>query len=338
MGKKIILFIAIFSVLGLQGQTKYKIETDTTVSVSALAKGFQNPPPESGLRCYWWWLNGMATKESITRDLEEMKAKGYGGASIVDAGSSSYEVARKTTAGPVFMSPEWMELYRHAVKEADRIGIELSVNVQSGWNPGAPSITPELALKKLVYTETRVQGGQKVQIELLRPEEKLMYRDVMIQAIPAPPKDSPVKNEAIVNWDKKSFNKPMGWQGIYPLHELREGFDNPVEVEVVQKEEIIDLTACFDGTTLSWDAPAGDWLVIRYGWTCTGARTSTTSDGWSGLSLDHLNPDAFGLFRETVIQPLIDAAREAGNSVKFLQTDSWEMGVVNWTNRFPVEF
>jgi len=338
MKKNIILSAAIFSVLGLQAQPNYRIETDTAVSVSATAKGFQNPPPESGLRCYWWWLNSMATKESITRDLEEMKAKGYGGASLVDAGSSSYQVARKTEAGPVFMSSAWMELYKHAVKEADRVSIELSVNVQSGWNPGAPSITPELALKKLVYTETIVHGGQKVSVALPRPEEKLLYRDVLVQAIPAPAKDSPVKDEAIMNWSKKSFNKAMGWQGIYPLHELREGFDNPVVVDVIRKEEIVDLTASFDGTTLNWDAPAGDWLVIRYGWTCTGAKTSTTSDGWSGLSLDHLNPDAFELFRQTVIQPLIDAAKEAGNSVKFLQTDSWEMGVVNWTNRFPEEF
>jgi hypothetical protein len=333
-----ILPAAMLLVLALQAQPNYKIETDTLVSVSELAAGFKNPPPESRLRCYWWWLNSMATKESITRDLEEMKDKGYGGASLVDAGSSSYQVARKTAAGPVFMSPAWMELYRHAVREADRLGIELSVNVQSGWNPGAPSITPELALKKLVYTETPVQGGQKVQVELLQPETKLLYRDVKVQAIPAPPGDSPVKDQAITNWSKKSFNQPMGWKGVYPLDELRKGYDNPVKTEIIHKKDIIDLTARFDGKTLTWDAPVGNWLVIRYGWTCTGARTSTTSDGWQGLSLDHLNPEAFEVFRQTVIQPLIDAAKESGNSVKFLQTDSWEMGVVNWTNRFPEEF
>src|SRR5690606_37127993 len=125
----------------------------------------------------WWWLNGMATKESITRDLEEMKAKGYGGASIVDAGSSSYDVAHKTEAGPVFMSPEWMELYQHAVKEADRIGIELSVNVQSGWNPGAPSITPEMALKKLVYSEVEISGGKNIRMKLPQPDSNLIYKD-----------------------------------------------------------------------------------------------------------------------------------------------------------------
>src|SRR5512133_2196012 len=137
----------------------YSLQTDRSKAFTQLVSGFENPPSESRLRCYWWWLNSMATKESITRDLEEMKDKGYGGASIVDAGSSNYQVALKTKAGPVFMSPQWMELYKHAVKEADRIGIELSVNVQSGWNPGAPSITPDMALKKLVYTETKVEGG-----------------------------------------------------------------------------------------------------------------------------------------------------------------------------------
>lgn len=67
-------------------------------------------------------------------------------------------------------------------------------------------------------------------------------------------------------------------------------------------------------------------------------RTSTTSDGWEGLSVDHLSAEAFDVFSKTVIEPLIYTAKEAGNSVRFLQTDSWEMGVVNWTNRFPEEF
>ncbi|MCK9404678.1 MAG: hypothetical protein M0Q26_14895 [Chitinophagaceae bacterium] len=161
------------------------IETGTNGQPrSYLERGFLNPPSESRLRCYWWWLNSMATKESITRDLEQMKSKGYGGASIVDAGSSNYQIARKTPAGPVFMSPAWMELYKHAVKEADRVGIELSVNVQSGWNPGAPSITPEFAMKKIVWSEVDITGGKKISMELPQPEQILLYQDIMVQAIP----------------------------------------------------------------------------------------------------------------------------------------------------------
>lgn len=319
------------------GQSGYSVQTDKSVDYTQLKQGFLTPPGESGLRCYWWWLNSMATKESITRDLEEMKDKGYGGASLVDAGSSNYQVALKTAAGPVFMSPEWMELYKHAVKEAGRVGIELSVNVQSGWNPGAPSITPEYALKKLVYTETEVTGGKNVSIELPQPAMKLSYQDFQVQAIPKR-EGSLLKKDAIKNWAKKSFNEPIGWKGVYPLSELREDYVGEGREHAIKKGEIIDLTNNFKDGKLEWNAPAGEWIVVRYGYTCTGAKTSTNSDGWSGLSVDHLNPQAFELFASSVIEPLIKAAQSVGNSVKYLQTDSWEMGVVSWTNHFPAEF
>ena len=69
---------------------------------------------------------------------------------------------------------------------------------------------------------------------------------------------------------RKRLTKLLGQAAFSPLHELREGFDNPKEVNIIKKADIIDLTSKFDGNTLSWDVPKGDWLVIRYGWTCTG--------------------------------------------------------------------
>ena len=337
MLKKIITIIALFICHFSQGQAIYSLKTDQTISSSQLNQGFANPPSESRLRCYWWWLNSMATKESITRDLEEMKDKGYGGASLVDAGSSNYKIALKTPAGPVFMSPSWMELYKHAVKEADRIGIELSVNVQSGWNPGGPSITPEYAMKKIVYSEVDVTGGKKISIELPQPEKKLMYRDIMVQAIPTK-ENSPIKNEAIKNWKKKSFNEDVGWKGVYPLHDLRDDYPGSGSEIAVKKEEVINLTANYLNGRLEWTVPEGNWTIIRYGYTCTGARTSTTSDGWEGLSVDHLSTSAFDLYSNTVIIPLIETAQSVGKSVRFLQTDSWEMDLVSWTDLFPDEF
>lgn len=313
------------------------ISIDFNTEYFALREGFINPPPESKLRCYWWWLNGMATMESITRDLEEMKAKGYGGAAIVDAGSSSYDIVQKTKAGPVFLSREWMELYKHAVREADRLGLELSVNLGSGWNPGGPAITPENALKKIVCSETFISGGKRIRMILPQPEFFLIYKDILVQAIPNKP-GIPKGEDAIKNWDIKTLNKGIGWKGMYPLYKLREEYTDPGKDVAIRRREIINLTKYLKGDTLEWEAPAGDWTIIRYGYTCTGARTSTTSDGWSGLSLDHLSEKAFHVFEKSVILPLIDSARSAGNSVRFLQTDSWEMGVANWTENFPAEF
>jgi len=318
--------------------TNYSLQTSGKLDYNEIHKSFETVPNESRLRCYWWWLNSMATKESITRDLEQMKANGYGGASIVDAGSSNYTVAKKTKAGPVFMSPAWMELYKYAVKEAQRIGIELSVNVQSGWNPGGPTVTPDLALKKLVYSETKIEGGKRVEVKLQQPETKLLYKDILVQAFQQSETNFPLKDKGIEFWALKSFNQGFGAQGIYPLYKLRTEYPNANEFNRLKKSNIVNLTGKFKNGVLTWDAPAGEWTVIRYGWTCTGAMTSTTSDGWSGLSMDHLNPDAFKKFSHDVIIPLIEAAQSSGNSLHFLQTDSWEMGNVGWTNNFANDF
>src|SRR5579883_2492262 len=90
-----------------------------------LAAGFANPPAEARLRCYWWWLNGHTDQATITRDLEEMKAKGYGGALLVDAGGAEQQGNRPVAAGPRFGSPEWRGLFRHALAEAARLQLEL---------------------------------------------------------------------------------------------------------------------------------------------------------------------------------------------------------------------
>lgn len=316
----------------------YSFKTSRDINYNQLEKEFKNPPPDAKLRCYWWWLNSMATKESITRDLEQMKLKGYGGAAIIDAGSSDYAIALKTPAGPLFMSPEWMNLYKFAVKEAQRLDLELSVNVQSGWNPGGPTITPELALKKIVSAEINISGGKKVVIKLPQPDSLLIYRDIMVQAFKRPESDNLSIDKIIDNYQIKSFRKSFGMMGIYPLDKLRSEFATIPDVTGIKKEEIIDLSKNYKDGLLTWNAPAGNWVVVRYGWTATGARTSTTSDGWSGLSLDHLDPNAFSVFSKDIIEPLIYAAKEAGNSLRFLQTDSWEMGNVGWSNDFKASF
>ena len=64
--------------------------TSTSARSADWEAGFRNPPNEAKLRCFWWWLNSNVTKAAITRDLEEMKAKGFGGALIFDADGSSH--------------------------------------------------------------------------------------------------------------------------------------------------------------------------------------------------------------------------------------------------------
>lgn len=318
------------------------LKTEASVEYKTLKKGFENPPFQARLRSFWKWPNSLVTKESITRDLEEFREKGWGGVLINDGGNSSKNYISQEppwdATGPLYLSDGWKELYAHAVSEADRLGLEITSVMGSGWNPGGPFIPPGLAVKKLVFSEVEIKGGRKVDTELPTPDTLLMYRDILVQAIKNLKINGVHKEDAILNWSLKSLNSSFGAQGNYPLHKLREWSDDLNQSGVIAKDDIQDITCYFDGKRLKWDAPEGDWLIIRYGWTCKGTKTSTTSKGWEGLSMDHLNRDAFKLFSDSVILPIVRTAKSAGNSVKYLWTDSWEMGVTNWTNDFQREF
>ncbi|MBN2295671.1 MAG: discoidin domain-containing protein [Pirellulales bacterium] len=166
----------------------YATTAESASRPNNLEIGFHNPPHSAGIRAFWWWLNGNVTKEAITRDLEEMKEKGYNGALIFDADGSDQRGNRPTPAGPLFGSPQWMELFVHACREAKRLGLELSLNIQSGWNLGGPKVTPEEATQTLVWSKTEVKGPAKIKKMLKKPRiperNEGFYRDIAVIAVP----------------------------------------------------------------------------------------------------------------------------------------------------------
>src|SRR5258708_19930090 len=117
----------------------------------SLEAGFQHPPDSARPQTWWHWMNGNVTMEGITADLEGMKGVGLGGGEIFNADSG-------IPAGPVkFMSPQWREMFKHAVKEADRLGLQICVHNCAGWSSsGGPWNTPEHAMQQVVTSERRV--------------------------------------------------------------------------------------------------------------------------------------------------------------------------------------
>jgi hypothetical protein len=148
--------------------------TQPRIDYASLTKGFSAPPLEARLRVWWFWHSGLASKESITRDLEAMKVQGIGGALVCDNGTKQGPV------GPVFMSKEWQELFAHAIRESTRLGIEISLNIQSGaGDPGNPNITNDNGLKELVTSQTTVTGPGMVELKLpLPPANPVFYQEL----------------------------------------------------------------------------------------------------------------------------------------------------------------
>ena len=297
--------------------------------------GFRTPPPSAGIRCFWWWLNGNVTTEAITRDLEEMKAKGYTGANIFDADGSSQQKNNPAPAGPAFGSPAWTKLFVHACKEAKRLDLELSLNIQSGWNLGGPDVTEEQSSQHLVWSRTTVEGPGVVEVLLPRPVKERFFRDVMVLAVPLKPgKANPIKD-----LDLKSATKELGMSApdCRPLLETSPAL--PGEV-TVSSTEVLNLSAKMkpDGT-LRWEVPPGKWEVLRFGHVAAGGHVSTYSAGWGGRVIDYLSPAVLDDYWKHNVEPLCKAIGPlAGTTLRYVHTDSWEGGGMNWTPGFDRAF
>jgi hypothetical protein len=158
------------------------ILTASAASTDSLETGFLNPPDSAKPQTWWHWMNGNITQEGITADLEAMKQIGLGGATIVNVDCG-------IPRGPVtFMSPEWRELFKFTVQEANRLGLELCVENCAGWSSsGGPWNTPEHAMQRVTTSEMRVTGPTNFHATLPQPPTTLgFYRDIAVLAFPAP--------------------------------------------------------------------------------------------------------------------------------------------------------
>ena len=332
-------FIIYFS-LAVCAWLSSTVVTPAPAAEATLENGWTNPPPNARLRAYWWWLNGNVTKESITRDLVQMQVQGFGGAVIIDAGGAEQWGNAQVPHGPTFFSPEWRELYKHTLREAGRLGLEMSLNIQSGWNLGGPMVTADDAAKKLTWSETRVAGPTNFTAALPAPKSRdNYYRDTFAVACRVRPDQAP--HQPLQNWREKALLKtlePFSTPDTTPL--FREIPATPGE-EDTRAAEVVDLTSKLgaDGR-LNWDVPQGEWQILRFGCTIGDhSQVSTSSEGWSGYALDVYDAGAFQRYWDAVVEPLIaDAGPLAGKTLKYLHTDSWEIEAVNWTPTLRAEF
>ncbi|GAA4799285.1 hypothetical protein GCM10023231_30090 [Olivibacter ginsenosidimutans] len=300
---------------------------------------FRRPTAQDGISCFWWWLNGNVTKASITHDLEDMHEKGFNGALIFDAGGQDQGGNDQVPQGPLFGSAEWRALFEHAVKEAHRLGLKLGLSIQSGWNLGGPDVKPEEAAKLLTWSEITVSGNRALQLPLALPQHRdNFYRDIAIVAIPAHDGDTtikPVSDLAVKIASKEAAGSATDMSHIF-LDDTY-GKDEKAHATI---QEVMDLTKQMDEKgVLQWQAPAGKWTIMRFGYTTNGAHVSTASGQWQGLVLDYMSKKHFLRYWNSNVRPLLESIDTlAGTTLNYLHTDSWELGGVNWTDDFRAEF
>src|SRR6059058_703508 len=144
----LLLILAFVLVLGAHGQS----------SRDRLESGFLNPPDSAKPRVWWHWMNGNITKEGIKLDLEWMKRVGIGGFQNFDAALNTPKLVDHRL---IYMTPEWKDAFKYATTLADQLGLEEAIAGSPGWSEsGGPWVKPSQGMKKVVWSETRVEGGK----------------------------------------------------------------------------------------------------------------------------------------------------------------------------------
>jgi hypothetical protein len=148
----------------------------------SLESGFVNPPDSARPWVYWFWLNGNISKEGITADLEAMKSAGIGGVLIM-------EVDQGTPKGKyVFGSPEWQDIFKFMLTEANRLGLKVNMCNDAGWcGSGGPWVTVDKSMQKITWSEVNVEGPKQYTGMLEKPKSvNNYYEDIMALAYPTP--------------------------------------------------------------------------------------------------------------------------------------------------------
>ncbi len=330
-----------------------------------LEKGFLNPPDSARPGVYWYFMDGNLSKESITKDLESMKEAGIGYVVYL-------EVNVGVPRGKVdFLSEEWKDLFGHAVKECERLGIFITLGTGPGWcGSGGPWVEGAQSMQHLVYSSVEVTGGGTRTIQLAKPAPRLpffgegtltpelkerweaFYEDVAVLAFPAGntligTERTPGRDYGYVNMkeiDEKAlyYRRPFSSADSVRQY-LSMSFEAQPGDKAVKKSQIIDLSDKLqaDGT-LSWDVPQGKWRVMRFGSRNNGAITRPAPYPGLGFEADKFDTIAIKAhldqFTGNLFQHIGFTKPNPKGGLQMLHIDSWEMGAQNWTSRFREEF
>ena len=123
-----------------------------------------------------------------------------------------------------------------------------------------------------------------------------------------------------------------------PRHSWASGLS--ASLRIPDSRAIVNLTSNVDAQgRLRWNAPAGQWLILRYVTVNTGEKLKVPSPNSDGLATDHFNPAATRRYIAEVIRRLKAAIPSLrGSALRDLYLASYEVRGLPWTPAFLDEF
>jgi hypothetical protein len=301
---------------------------ESTPTPQQLEAGFHQPPQSARPLTLWMWINSNVTREGITADLESFKKVGLAGTQqFLIGGPDSGTETTLDNPSLVFMSDQWRSLESFAVSESARLGLDFGTHNSPGWSSsGGPWVTPAQSMQKVISGEVAFKGPGQFKGKLPTGEIlKDYYGDIAVLAFKTQRYTGP----------NISTGVPSGMSGQFPV-----GVARGTPIAAVPQDSIVDLTGkmAADGT-LTWDAPAGDWIIARIGHTTTGKTNVAAPAPGTGLECDKMNKEAVAAYYAAYPAKLLaDAGKLAGTTFKRFEIDSYEAGPQDWTPLMREEF
>ena len=141
---------------------------------------------------------------------------------------------------------------------------------------------------------------------------------------------------------------PLAELTLYPVARInhaeeKAGFATPSDLmahpttgnDAIALKDVINLTDKMDSEgRLTWDAPKGNWKILRFGYTLTGKQNHPASREATGLEVSKIDEEAFTGFLEYYL----NLYEQIHKMPQYLLIDSYEAGWETWTPLMAQEF
>ena len=118
----------------------------------------------------WWWHGSAVDEANLTRELEEMRGAGLGGVEITPI----YGVAGAEDQFIDYLTPRWLDVFEHTLREAERVDLGVDIATGNGWPFGGPWVARDDASRYLAHRSFRLRGGERVQEPIRLRQEPLL--------------------------------------------------------------------------------------------------------------------------------------------------------------------
>lgn len=270
----------------------------------------------------WWLMGNILTPATVAEAMEEYQKAGLGGLEITPIyGVKGYEKQFID-----YLSPEWMDMLQHILKEGNRLDLGIDMAGSSGWPFGGPWVTEEDACKNFAYKTYDLSAGSSL-------AEKIEYQqEPMVHGI---------RNQ----FDIRDIVEPVGANNDLQklaLTQVRYPKSLPLQALMAFSDsgDVFELTDKVNSAgELDWVAPAGNWTLIALfqGW--HGKLVERAGPGGEGDVIDHFSAGAVDRYLSKFDE--VFKGKDLSGLRAFFN-DSYEVddaaGESNWTPAFFHEF